>query len=131
VQENLCACGVVVIATAILEEKARQVFAGVPALYRAYTVRAVQLAAEVLLKKPLTFDPVVVGRYADQYDKPMTWIEHYTHGLLDQATFEMVEFAHYEPRDVLQDGERVREIGEPSWTPLDRATVEALVGQRV
>jgi hypothetical protein len=96
------------------------------------TDAAAQLAAEVLLRKPDVFDPIRVGRYADQYNKPMIWIEHYTHLLLDPATFELVEFAHYEPRDVLRDGERVKEIGAPTTRqPLDRAEVETLVRRRV
>jgi hypothetical protein len=96
------------------------------------TDAAAQLAAEVLLKKPDVFDPVIVGRNADLYDKPMTWIEHCTHGPLDPATFDMIEFAHYEPQDVMRDGEQVKEIGAPTTRqPLDRATVEALVGWRV
>jgi hypothetical protein len=96
------------------------------------TDAAAQLAAEVLLKKPDVFDPIRVGRYADQYNKPFIWIEHYTHGLLDPATFELVEFAHYEPRDVLRAGEWVKEIGAPTTRePSNRAEVEALVRRRV
>jgi hypothetical protein len=96
---------------------------------------AEQLAAEVLLMKPDVFHPANVGQYADQYDKPFTWIEHYQDGARgtpqDRATFDMVEFAHYEPRDVLRAGQWVKEIGMPTWQPLNRATVEALVGQAV
>jgi hypothetical protein len=96
------------------------------------TEAAAQLAAEVLLRKPDVFDPIRVGRFADQYNKPFMWIEHYTRGLLDPGTFELVEFAHYEPRVVLRAGERVKEIGAPTTRqPLDRAEVETLVGRRV
>jgi hypothetical protein len=40
-----------------------------------------------------------------------------------------VEFSHYEPRVVLRAGEWRKEIGEPSWSALDRATVETLIGE--
>jgi hypothetical protein len=96
---------------------------------------AEQLAAEVLLRKPEVFDPNIVGRNVDLYDKPFTWIEHYLDGARgtpqDRATFDMVEFAHYKPSDVQRPEGWVKVIGEPDWSPLDRATVEALVGQRV
>jgi hypothetical protein len=69
------------------------------------------------------------------YDKPFVWIEHYLDGARgtpqDPATFDLVEFSHYEPRGVLRAGEWRKEIGQPSWSALDRATVEALVGQAV
>ena len=49
----------------------------------------------------------------------------------DRATFDLVEFSHYEPRAMLRpDGWR-KEIGEPSWSALDRAIVEALIGEAV
>jgi hypothetical protein len=38
---------------------------------------------------------------------------------------------HYEPREVLRAGVWGKEIGTPSWKPLDRATVETLVGEEV
>jgi hypothetical protein len=38
-------------------------------------------------------------------------------------------FASYEPREVLRAGEWRKEIGEPSWSALDRPTVEALIGE--
>ena len=95
------------------------------------TDAAAQLAAEVLLMKPDVFHIIRVGRYADQYDRPMVWVEHYTHLLLDPATFDLVEFSSYEPQDVQRDGEWVKEIGSPTRQPSSRAEVEILVGQRV
>jgi hypothetical protein len=34
-------------------------------------------------------------------------------------------------RGELRAGQWAKEIGRPSWSPLDRASVEALVGARV
>jgi hypothetical protein len=100
------------------------------------TNAAEQIAAEVLANHPGVFDPfgrVSLGGLS--YDKPFVWIEHYLDGARgtpqDPATFDLVEFSHYEPRGVLRAGEWRKEIGQPSWSALDRATVEALVGQAV
>src|SRR5829696_8024358 len=69
------------------------------------------------------------------YDKPFVWVEHYTDGARgtpeDRATFDLVEFGHYEPREVLRAGQWTWEIGTPSWSPLDRQSVETLTGERV
>ncbi len=40
-------------------------------------------------------------------------------------------FTHYEARDTLSGGISYREIGRPIRKRLDRAPVEALVGQEV
>jgi hypothetical protein len=41
-----------------------------------------------------------------------------------------VTFASYEVEDLgAYMGEERKRIGEPSWKPLDRATVEALIGE--
>jgi hypothetical protein len=43
-----------------------------------------------------------------------------------------VAFSSYEVEDLgSYMGEERKRIGEPSWQPLDRATVEALVGSPV
>jgi hypothetical protein len=73
-----------------------------------------------------------VMRY-HKLDRPI-WIEHYppeaTNGIED--TFELVVFDSYEVRKVLIDRTKPHyEIGSPAWKPLDRATVEVLIGQRV
>jgi hypothetical protein len=91
------------------------------------------IAAEVLANHPDVFDPFALGSIRGvSYDKPFVWIEHYEDGARgtpeDRATFDLVEFSHYEVRDVLRAGQWRKEIGEPSWKPLDRASVEALIG---
>jgi len=100
------------------------------------TNAAEQIAGEVTTSNPEVFDPFSLGSIPGiGYDKPMIWIEHYLDGARgtpeDRATFDLVEFAHYEPRDVLRAGEWNKEIGEPSWSPLDRESVERLVGAPV
>ncbi len=99
------------------------------------TNAAAHIAAQVLESKPKVFDPVIVGQYADQYDKPFIWIEHYEDGArgtpADPATFDLVEFSHYQSQEVFRDGEWVNEIGKPRREPLDRASVEALVKRPV
>lgn len=61
------------------------------------------------------------------------WIEHYppeaTNGSTE--TFDLVVFDSYEVREVSVGGKRRGyEIGSPSWRPLDRGAVEALLGQK-
>jgi hypothetical protein len=81
---------------------------------------------------------------------PLVWIEHYEDGARgtpeDPHTFDLVTFASYEVEDPhtfdtvtfasyeveelgAYMGEERKRIGEPSWKPLDRATVEALIGE--
>jgi hypothetical protein len=102
------------------------------------TNSAERIAAEVLANHPGVFDPfgrVSLGGLS--YDKPFVWIEHYldldgargSEATQDPATFDLVEFSHYEPRGVLRAGEWLKEIGEPSRSALDRASVEALIGE--
>ena len=97
------------------------------------TDAAEQIAAEVLENHPHVFDPFALASIAGlSYDKPFVWIEHYEDGARgtpsDSASFNLVEFSHYEVRGELRAGQWAKEIGSPSWKPLDRATVEALVG---
>ena len=85
---------------------------------------------------PEIFDPFIVSPLPGvTYDKPFVWVEHYEDGARgtpeDRATFDVVTFAHYTPREVLRAGVWTHEIGDPSWWPSDRQTVEALVGSRV
>jgi hypothetical protein len=92
-----------------------------------------QIAAEVLANHPDVFSTLApYPTPGTEYDKPFVWIEHYEVGARgtpeDPATFDLVEFSRYEPKDVGSVWEWHMEIGEPSWKPLDRATVEALVG---
>lgn len=64
---------------------------------------------------------------------PVVWIEHHEEGARgkpeDPATFDLVVFEDYRPRDAVDpiDGP-VRSIGEPRWKALDRASAERLVG---
>ena len=100
------------------------------------TKAAKQIAAEVLENHPHLFDPFALASIAGlSYDKPFVWVEHYEDGARgtpsDPATFDLVEFSHYEVRGELRAGQWAKEIGSPSWKPLDRASVEALVGARV
>jgi hypothetical protein len=94
------------------------------------------IAAEVLANHPDVFDPFSIGNIPGiEYDKPFVWIEHYTSGARgtpsDPHTFDLVEFSSYEARDTIVGGVWAREIGSPSWKPLDRGTVESLVGERL
>jgi hypothetical protein len=65
---------------------------------------------------------------------PLVWIEHHEAGARgtkeDPASFDLVTFSSYEVEDLgSYMGEERKRIGEPSWKPLDRATVEALIGE--
>jgi hypothetical protein len=100
------------------------------------TNAAAQIAAEVLEKHPDVFDPFAIAAIGGiGYDKPLIWIEHYQDGARgtpeDPATFNLVKFSHYEPQAVLRAGEWRKEIGEPSWSALDRASVETLIGEEL
>jgi hypothetical protein len=97
------------------------------------TNTAEQIAAEVLENHPHVFDPFALASIAGlSYDKPFVWVEHYEAGARgtpsDPATFDLVEFSHYEVRGELRAGQWAKEIGSPSWKPLNRASVEALIG---
>ena len=90
------------------------------------TNAAAVIAAGVLENHPDVFDP------GAGYGKPFVWFEHYEGSARgtpeDPATFDLVEFSHYEPHDVLRAGVWVKEIGAPSWRPSDRATAEGMTG---
>jgi hypothetical protein len=62
------------------------------------------------------------------------WIEHYPTEATDgrAETFELVVFSSYEVKEKAPYlGETRLTIGEPTWKPLDRRSVEALVGHGV
>ncbi|MBA3701832.1 MAG: hypothetical protein H0W79_03250 [Rubrobacteraceae bacterium] len=70
---------------------------------------------------------------ANELPTPLVWIEHWpqeTTGV--EETFELVAFSSYE---VVQRapylGETRAWIGEPTWKPLDRTSVEVLVSDKV
>ena len=100
------------------------------------TNAAERIAAKVMRDHPEIFDPFNVSPLPSvTYDKPFIWVEHYEDGARgtpeDRATFDLVEFGHYERRKVLRAGTWTQEIGTPSWSPLDREGVETLVGSPV
>ena len=62
------------------------------------------------------------------------WIEHYPKETTNGAseTFELIVFSSYEIRERAPYlGDTRSTIGEPTWKPLDRETVEVLVRQEV
>jgi hypothetical protein len=77
----------------------------------------------------------IAGEVIKHYMLPRpVWIEHYppeaTNGSTE--TFDLVLFDSYEVRKVFVGGKRrCYEVGSPSWKPLDRDAVEALVGSKV
>jgi hypothetical protein len=71
---------------------------------------------------------------ANELPTPLVWIEHWpkqsTNG--GEETFELVVFSSYEVIERAPYlGETRAWIGEQTWKPLDRTTVEALVGRKV
>jgi hypothetical protein len=62
------------------------------------------------------------------------WIEHWPKESTDgrDETFELVVFSSYEvTQRAPYLGETRTSIGDATWKPLDRTTVEALVGRKV
>jgi hypothetical protein len=79
------------------------------------TGAAEQLAAEVISHFKLPSPPV--------------WIEHRPPEATGEGeAFDLVTFADYEVRTTLRGGRLRKEIGPSSRKPLDRQTVETLVG---
>jgi hypothetical protein len=71
---------------------------------------------------------------ANELPTPLVWIEHWPKQVTDggDETFELVVFSSYEVTERAPYlGETRAWIGEPTWKPLDRATVEILVGAKV
>jgi hypothetical protein len=71
---------------------------------------------------------------ANELPTPLVWIEYWpeesTNG--GQETFELVVFSSYEVIERAPYlGETRTWIGDATWKPLDRTTVEALVGRKV
>jgi len=84
------------------------------------TNAAEQIAAEIIVGFRLPAPPV--------------WIEHCPLEVTDgrDETFELVVFAHYDVQKVFRGrGPLHKELGPPTRNPLDRKTVETLVGQHV
>ena len=62
------------------------------------------------------------------------WVEHWPEESTDRGeeTFELVDFSSYEVTErAPYVGETRTWIEEPTWKPLDHATLEVLVGGKV
>lgn len=83
---------------------------------------AEQLAAEVLVRHL---------PHRDGAEPPLLWIEHYPprRYVRDEHDYDLVRFAHWNPRWQRKPFGHVLEVGQPSWFPLSRAEVEALIGE--
>ena len=70
---------------------------------------------------------------ANQLPTPLVWIEHWPEESTEgQESFELVVFSSYEVVERAPYlGETRAWIGDATWRPLDRATVEVLVGGKV
>jgi hypothetical protein len=70
---------------------------------------------------------------AHELPTPLVWIEHWPEESADeQETFELVVFSSYEVVERAPYlGETRAWIDDATWKPLDRATVEMLVGGKV
>jgi hypothetical protein len=63
---------------------------------------------------------------AKELPTPLVWIEHWPQESTEgQETFDLVVFSSYKLE------ERVPYLGEPTWKPLDRASVESLIRDKV
>ena len=70
---------------------------------------------------------------ANELPTLLVWIEHWPEESTEgQETFELVVFSSYEVVETAPYlGETRAWIGDATWKPLDRATVETLVGDKV
>jgi hypothetical protein len=71
---------------------------------------------------------------ANELPTPLVWIEHWPKEATDveEETFELVVFSSYKVEERAPYlGETRARIGEPAWKPLDRTSVEVLVGRKV
>jgi hypothetical protein len=67
---------------------------------------------------------------ANELPTPLVWIEHWPKESTDggEEVFELVVFSSYEVAERAPYlGETRAWTGEPTWKPLDRASVESLV----
>ena len=72
--------------------------------------------------------------WARELPTPLVWIEHRPKESTDggAVTFDLVVFSDYEVTERAPYlGETRAWIGEPTWKPLDRASVESLVREKV
>jgi hypothetical protein len=71
---------------------------------------------------------------ANELPTPLVWVEHWPEESTDggEETFELVDFSSYEVTERAPYlGETRAWLEEPRWKPLDRASVEVLVGGKV
>jgi hypothetical protein len=70
---------------------------------------------------------------ANELPTPLVWIEHWPEECIEgQETFELVVFSSYEVVERAPYlGETRAWIGDATWKPLDRASVEVLVEAKV
>jgi hypothetical protein len=70
---------------------------------------------------------------ANELPTPLVWIEHWPKQTTEgQETFELVVFSSYEVVERAPYlGERRPWIGHATWKPLDRASVEVMVGGKL
>jgi hypothetical protein len=71
---------------------------------------------------------------ANELPTPLVWVEHWPEESTDggEETFELVDFSRYQVTERAPYlGETRAWIEEPTWKPLDRASVEVLVGGKV
>ena len=71
---------------------------------------------------------------ANELPTPLVWIEHWPKESTDRGaeTFDLVVFSSYKVIERTPYlGETRTWIGEPTWKPLDRTSVEVLVGEKV
>jgi hypothetical protein len=70
---------------------------------------------------------------ANELPTPLVWIEHWPEESTEgQETFELVIFSGYKVEERAPYlGETRAWIGDATWKPLDRASVEVLVGGKV
>jgi hypothetical protein len=70
---------------------------------------------------------------ANELPTPLVWIEHWPEESTEgQDTFELVVFSSYKVKERAPYlGETRAWIGDATWKPLDRASVEVLVGGKV
>lgn len=63
----------------------------------------------------------------------LVFVEHYPSEATGgrEETFDLIVFGHHEVREIVRGDVWRKEIGPPTWKPLDRHAVEILVGSSV
>jgi hypothetical protein len=78
----------------------------------------------------------VISRHLPQrfeHDDPVVWLEHYPPGpkqRREKFEFDRVTFASWTPRVTSVGGLRRVSLGAPTWHPLRRAQLAALLGEQ-